>query len=764
MTGLQYRLLLGASLLAFSNQALAQDVAPEPPATPADAAEQDGSDIVVTAQRRSERLQDVPVSITAIGGDTLANQRIQQAGDLASAVPNLQASTVAGESTPVFSLRGISMSDYSFNQQGPVATYYDEVYKGSFPFLGLGLYDLERVEVLRGPQGTLYGKNTTGGAINFISRKPDFDTDGYLKLGYGKFNRFDVDGAVQAGLTDTLAARVAFTFSRADGWFKNQLPGKADPSGVRQYGIRGSLLFKPSDKVEFILRLSTSLANPFENGVYTEPGPDGVGAGVYEAFGVGSSYFRTGIGRFETESNYVERHRARTYSASLTGNWQMTDGLTVTSITSYDYGKLFVPDDGDGSPLKVLEDPLSAKGRQFAQDLRISSDFDGPFNFILGGYYNIETLRNSNEFRYFNDVDVNGDGAVDFNDCLDPNSGFQIACTYSNSFKQVKKTIAAYSDFNYKIGDSVILRGGLRFTRDTGKLSDYIAQLKGADGVVIANTVPGDPVDLDATTGLRFAKSTVTGKVGVDFKLADGDLIYASYSRGYRGNAFNSQALFSPVELNVAAPETVNSYEVGFKSQFLDRAVTLNGALFYYDYKNQQALSFDPANFAQTLVNIPKSRLYGAELELIVRPTSSLRLNAGLGLLNTKIQEGVVSGASIVGNKLPIAPKLSISGGFELTVLEGNGGKLDWGVNGNYNSKQYFDLFNTDRVAQKGVGIVNSQLNYRFGEERYGVGLWVKNIFNTFYKRYGGDVSGFGMDYYRIGEPRTFGVTVDARF
>ncbi len=752
-------LLFGACTLAFADTSMAQD------ATPAEQAQSDGGDIVVTAQRRSERLQDVPVSITAIGGDTLANQRIQQASDLVRSVPNLQAATVAGESTPVFSLRGISMSDFSFNQQGPVAAYYDEVYKGSFPFLGLGLYDLERVEVLRGPQGTLYGKNTTGGAINFISRKPDFDTEGYLKLGYGNYNRYDVDGAVQTGLTDTLAARVAFTFSRADGWFKSQAPGKANPSGVRQYGIRGSLLFKPSDKVDFTLRLSTSLINPYEAAVYGDPGPLGVGAGVYELFGQGTSYFRTGIGRRETETNFVERHRARTYSASLTGNWQMTDGLTVTSITSYDYGKLFVPDDGDGSPLRVVEDPFAAKGRQFAQDLRISSDYSGPFNFILGAYYNRESLNNFNEIRYYNDLDVNGDGLLNSDDCSDPNSGGLLGCTYRNTFRQVKKTAAVYSDLNFKLSDNVILRGGLRFTRDTGRVSDFVGQVLGSDGVVLANTIPGDdPSDLDATTGRSFRKSTVTGKVGIDFKTADGDLIYASFSRGYRANAFNAQAYFVPDELNVAKAETVNAYEVGFKSQFLDRAVTLNGAIFYYDYRNQQALSTDPVTQVQSLVNLPKSRVMGAELEFTARPVDGLRLNAGLGLLDTKIKEGVVGGNSLVGNRLSNAPTVSVSGGFDWTVLDSDNGSLEWGVNANYNSRQYYDLLNNKRISQKGYGLFNSHLNYRFADGKYGVGVWVKNIFNTYYRRYGIDLSGLGYDYYRLGEPRTFGANFDVKF
>lgn len=175
--------MLAALLAGLSGQALMAQTAAETVAA-------DPQEIVVTAQKRSERLQDVPISISAIGGDAVRKQRLSSADDLVSKVANLQLTSTVGDGTPIFALRGVSMSDYSLNQSGPVATYYDEVYKGNFAFLGVALYDLERVEVLRGPQGTLYGKNTTGGAVNLISRKPEIGkTEGYVNLGYGNYNR-----------------------------------------------------------------------------------------------------------------------------------------------------------------------------------------------------------------------------------------------------------------------------------------------------------------------------------------------------------------------------------------------------------------------------------------------------------------------------------------------------------------------------------------------------------------------------------------------
>lgn len=233
-------------------------------ATPALAQTADGGDndgeIIVTATKRAENLQSVPISVSAIGGDTLEKAKLTQADDIVSKVANLQLSSTVGEGTPIFALRGISMSDYSLNQASPVATYYDEVYKGNFALLGVAMYDIERVEVLRGPQGTLYGKNTTGGAVNIISRAPELgEWGGYVNVGYGNYNRFDANGAVNAPLGDKAALRIAGTFSRANGWFHNVVPGMPDVASVREYALRGSLKVEPKDGMSFVLRASTSL-------------------------------------------------------------------------------------------------------------------------------------------------------------------------------------------------------------------------------------------------------------------------------------------------------------------------------------------------------------------------------------------------------------------------------------------------------------------------------------------------------------------------
>lgn len=712
-------------------------------------------EITVTALRRSERLQDVPVSITALTGSALADQKVTNAADLVSQVPNFQAASTVGEDIPVFSLRGISMFDYSVNQQGPVATYFDEVYRGSFPLMGLSLFDMERVEVLRGPQGTLYGKNTTGGAVNFISKRPDFSTEADVNLGYGNYSRKEANGDFQIGVGEHLALRAAFTYTKADGWFNNLLAGYPDLGSTNQWGVRLSALLKANDSLDFLLRLNASKANPTNYGIYARPGEFGIGAGVYEAYGItlpASYLFRTGLGSYDILDKHTPDRLHKTAGASLTTTWRMSDVLNLTSVTSTDYGRLFIPEDADGSPMEVLEDDITGVARQYAEDLRISSSFDGGLNYVLGVYYNHETISSGTAFHYFTDIPL-------------PCQASLVACISQNHYDQTKSTKAAYVDLNYKFNGRFTLRGGLRFTHDAGSIDNYLAQLANADGTVVANLIPGDPdpANLFATTSKSFGKSQVTGKVGLDFKPSESTLIYGSVSRGYRASAFNAQAYFVPSELNVAAPETVWAYEIGAKTQPLS-ILTVNAALFYYRYQNQQSLSIDSNTLAQNLINLPKSRVYGGELEISARPLEPLRINLGVGLLNTRIQEGEVSGSSLEGHRLPNAPSVSANAAVNWQAFSGDFGKVVLTLDGNLVSRQFFELQNVDRLSQKFYALVNGRIAYKTTSDRFEFLLWARNLANRYYYTSAIDVSGFGFDYFHLGAPRMFGGEFKAHF
>lgn len=718
-----------AAMLAAA-PAYAQDTANEGDA---------GTEIVVTAAKRSENVQSVPIAIAAIGGDDLAKSRINNVDALVTKVTNLQLTSIVGDNTPIFALRGVSMSDYSLNQASPVATYYDEVYKGNFAFLGVSMYDLERVEVLKGPQGTLYGKNTTGGAVNLITRTARLgETSGSFSAGYGNYNRFDLNGAVNVPLGEKAALRVAGTFAQADGWFKNVLPGQPDLAETREWGLRGTLVVEPSDGVKLTLRGSTSYQNPRNYGIFAQP----------------EAVNRAGLGKWEIASNETTRRRARTYSAAFTADIEVSDSLTLTSISSYDKGSLHFIEDTDGQAIQLLEIPYDDEAKQFTQDLRLTSNSDGPFNFILGAYYAHEQVYNSSNFKIALDADVNGDLVVDAQDCID---GLPLACQFKNQFDQTKNSYAIYSDVKYELGENLVLRGGLRYTHDTGRQYNFQSDALGVDDSLIINLIP--------LSELKYSTDNLSGKIGFDYKFDSGNMLYAHVSRGYRAPSFNAQAFFDPSELSVAKAEKVTAYEMGLKTQFADRKVTLNMAAFYYDYRNQQFINVDPATAAQTLLNIPKSRIYGAEADLSVRASDALSFRAGLGLLSTKIINGTVSGNDVAGNRLSNAPKLTFNAGIDLTVFDGSMGKLSLHPELAYQTDQYFEVLNVPRLNQDGYALLSGHIDWESEDGRWNASIWGKNLTNKQYMTSRVDLlAGFGFDYNHIGNPRTYGITVGMKF
>lgn len=728
-----------ALLLGASSAALAQETPAKTAPDNASPESSDGADIVVTAQKRSERLQDVPIAVSAIGGDALEKQRIKSADELAGKIVNLQLTSTVGDNTPIFALRGVSMSDFSLNQASPVATYYDEVYKGNFAFLGVAMYDLERVEVLRGPQGTLYGKNTTGGAVNLISRNAKLgETSGYLNAGYGNYNRVDLSGAINVPLGTKAALRVAGTFSHADGWFKNVVPGKPDLAETREYALRATLNVEPSDTLRFVLRASTSFQNPHNYGIFAEP----------------AATLRPGLTNWQIASNISDRRNARTWAVALTGTLDLTDALTVTSVTSWDKGRLSFFEDTDGTATQLLEIPYQARATQFAQDLRLSSQFDGPFNFILGAYFNREKVYNETTLGIATDVDFDGKPGITDGDCA---IGLPAACLTRNSFDQIKKSFALYSDLSFDLTNQLTLRGGLRFTHDEGTQSNFVSNAFGPNGVLVANLIP--------SSNLTYSADNLSGKIGLDYKINPDVMVYGNYSRGFRAPSFNAQAFFDPSELTVAKAEEIEAFELGLKSQFADRRVTLNVAAFSYTYTNQQFINVNSANATQTLLNIPRSRIYGGEAELTARATDNLTLRAGLGLLKSEIKVGVVNGINVSGNRLSNAPVATFSGGIDATIMDSARGKLSVHSDLNYSSSQFFEVLNIPRLQQKSYALLSGHIDWESADGRWTASIWGKNLANKFYFTSRIDLqAGFGFDYNHVGTPRTYGVTVGVHF
>lgn len=741
------RLLLGAATLLpmTAMQAMGQQAA-SAKSTSVD----EIPEIVVTAMKRSQSLQEVPATITAMSASDLLEQHITKQEDLVTIVPNFAQSAGPGEGDINFSLRGISLLYQAPNQQSPIAVYYDGVYVGGLALQGVDMYDLERVEVLSGPQGTLYGKNASGGAINFISRLPTNETEADISIGAGNYDRREASGAFQMGLADTLSMRVAFTYAQADGWFINVYPGQADASSTRYYGARATVLWTPSDEFKVTLRASTSLSDPYQYGLYSQaspPGPNtcfGLGTGIGCGF-YAPPYFRTGLGQFELDSDYEPKYDHSAHGVSMTAEWSPASTQTLTSITSYNNGSIRAPQDYDGSPLQVFEQfATNADMNQVAEELRLMSNFSGPFNYIVGAYYNRETSTNVDTTYEYNGNAGNTCDLALFAGCLG-----------MSSFNQVKTTEAAYTDVTFRPIRQVTIHGGLRYTHDSGEAQNYTAGYY--------NILPVTPVavaidDVNST----YSINKITGRAGVDYQVTPDQMVYASYSTGFRGPTFNSAAFDSPLEVRASPAEDVRSVEVGFKTEWFAHTLTLNGAVFDYSYKDQQA--FESVNGLAILFGIPKSRIYGGELSLNARPVPRFRLNASVGFVNSRVQEGVLGGTDIVGSRLPLAPKFTGHAGADLDLMRGDYGTVTAGVNASYQSLVYFDLYNNPLIEQSGYTLLGGHVQYRSADDRYGLTLWGRNLTNKFYYIAGYNTEFEGFDAFNLGAPRTYGATIDVKF
>ena len=361
--------------------------------------------IVVTATKRATNLQDVPISVSAIGGDELAARGINETSDLMGSLPNLQVTSAYSDTQPNFSLRGIGVAnEFSASTASPIGVYVDEVYQSFRASHGQQLYDLERVEVLRGPQGTLFGRNTTGGAINFITRKPELaGTSGYLTAGYGNYDAINVEGALEGEIVPgVLGVRVAGTFATADGYTFNPTLNQ-DFAETDSYAGRVTFLVEPSDAFRMTLKLHGAKANPRQDLPY------GIGylEGRTDAAGYSRFQPRPELGGRLLEEDEVQAdtggfYRTDQYGAALTVEGDISDSLTLTTIFGYDEASFDLsPFDCDGSPNNVCAIRYNSQSTNLNADVRLSFDDGGPFRLIVGGYYGVDKIDTVNEPDFF---------------------------------------------------------------------------------------------------------------------------------------------------------------------------------------------------------------------------------------------------------------------------------------------------------------------------------------------------------------------------
>jgi iron complex outermembrane receptor protein len=732
---LQAFVLAGLSI-PFASPVFAQDAAPA--ASRAASVEAAGGvgEIVVTAQKREQNIQNVGLAISAIGQQGLAALGHQDMSALATQLPSLQVLAYSPTLT-VFNIRGVSQNDFADSQEAPIAFYNDEVYISALGAISGQMYDLERVEMLRGPQGTLFGRNATGGLVQIVSAKPTRDLSGFLTVTGGSYGQIATEGAVSGPLSDTLRARLSFSTDHHGGYIDNtvgksignskfyagrfQLAGDVGSGG--QFTLKLQGLRNDHERSGGLYSHRTAIANADGLGEYVGPNenPFDTCAGC-DMFG----YVQAGNDPFKVAFNGPNFFNRSYWSATLRYE-QDLGGVTLTSISDYQHLKKRYIEDADMSPASIFQYHTRQKLDQYSQELRLSANTDR-VNWVVGGYAIKIRTRN----------DYNADlSALGMNEI------------YGGTLDTI--SFAGFGQIEYALTDQFSVIGGLRYSADR-KTYDYSHAENGIVDFVFSRATVGKLA--------RQHFNDYSGKIGVNFKPNEDTLLFASVNRGIKGGGFGTPAFFVADLTTIPFKEEVlTDYEAGLKLTLFDRTTHLNLSAFYYDYHNYQA--FELVDLALAIRN-KDAIIKGLEAEFNTRPVAGLYLQTFITLLDSKVKGVVLPGptARVVNTRMPQAPSVSI-GALARYEFDVGAGKASLQTDWKYDSAQYFSTFNAPVDRQPGRVVGNVRATYAFGDSGWDVAVFANNVTDKAYRLYNLDLSGpFGFTQQSYARPRWFGGSV----
>lgn len=705
--------------------------------------------VIVTAQRREQSAQDVGVALSVISGEQLVARGVATVNQLQYATPSLEITPQFGSGQPSFRLRGVGFDDYASNNSSTVGVSVDEVaYPIQAQTQGL-LFDIARVEVLRGPQGTLYGRNTTGGAINFITNRPTNSLTAGVTAEYDNNDAFKAEGYVSGPLGDTLSGRLAFVTDQGGAWQKNRATGQK--LGDKDTGsVRGQLAWTPNDKADVLLSIHAGYDKSEPTGLYLF-NPLGYNA-TLPTIPADASRKNTGWGgsaAFATltgiAANAKPFHDTKSSGVSLRAHGE-TGGVDLVSITSYEKLHRKEYNDWDASAYAYAGTYFDTDAKVFSQELRASSKTEGPLQWLVGGYYSRETIDEA----FYSDF---------YQSLL-----FDTRTTYS----QKVRSASLFGQLEYALSDRLKLVAGLRGEDEKRQQFDFVTAGVFAPGAPPTNFSPTDDKSLK--------NKSVTGKLALEYKPVEGVLLYASVSKGTKSGGFTSYNRGDAAAVDGFKPETLWAYETGFKSSFAANTVQLNGSVFYYDYKDQQVQSaiYDINNGPiGAIVNAQKSHIYGGELELTWRPVPDLRIGQSLGYKTGKfdkytndldIPASVAAGHAVyisrTGAKVGFPP-LSYGGDVSYT----------WAV-GDYEVEAQGDYAFHDKTKPLLLGsrydvdsywLANTSVTLSPARGPWALTAFARNIFNTRYDL----TRNFFLPLIDIaapGRPATYGLRAQYRF
>jgi iron complex outermembrane receptor protein len=682
-------------------------------------------EITVTAQKREQNLQDAAVAVTAFSGEALRELNFTNSVDVASQAPNFSIGTPVGAgNNPSIVLRGVGLNDFNDNNESNIAVYVDEIYQSAMAGLTFQLFDLDRVEVLRGPQGTLYGRNATGGLVHYVTKKPTGDFDLYGDLTYGSYNQIKFEGAIGGG-TETVMARLSVASNQADGYVENRV-GK-NPNAADNIAVRGQILFQLAEDWSLLINGhhsdSDALAAAYQHEGTAGDGFDFFGYRDTDGDPWAGDYDRTGPLKIENSGAFFDL------------GWQ-GDGIGVKWVTGFENVEKFHQEDTDAGNVdfgggSLVQPDFVADTEQVTSELRFFGENEA-LHWVAGVYYFDNQVDGSGTR-----LDLSGLDDVDFH----------------VSYLQKTTSIAAFGQVDYALNDRWEISGGIRFTNE-GKDYTYVNAETNFDAFVYEFS-PATAGDLASQN-----EDVVSGRVGLNYHASEDMLFFGSISSSFKSGGFNSGFLDPSLALENLPfdKEELISYEIGMKSTFAGGRVRFNATAFYYDYKDLQALSFE--GVSSFISNASDATITGAEFELFASPTERLELGLGLGLLDAKADGIALADGSLLENRnLVLAPDVQLNGIGRYTIPMGQS-SLTFQLDANYSSKVFFDVVNQDISSQKSYWVWNGSVSYRFNDN-FEMSAWGKNLLEEDYKVYTFDFSDFfGFNQQMYGPPRWYGVTL----
>ena len=725
--------------------------------------------VVVTAEKRAEDAQTIPVTVQAFSAKAITELGIKNSTDLSQFTPNVDIGLVAGNGNqPIISIRGVGLNDYDTNNAGPNGVYVDEVYLSSPASQTFQTFDLERIEVLKGPQGTLYGRNTSGGAILFTSKRPTDDFTAEFHGEYGAFDTYQIEGALGGPIADNLDARVAIVKNGSGGYTFNSLTGTRE-NGANNIAGRAELLWHPAEGVRVLLNIhGGSIANRpaeyrhlggYDPATFGDPGGPFLCsvARVYSSNSDCVDLFGYGTPKNFYGGAYNRREHLDVHSwgASLRSDDDL-DGITLTSITAFEHNDKLHPEDSDASPNRLLEINFGVRSATFSQELRAAHATEN-MDWVFGLYYLDETLHQNQPLFILLDADNFFGG---------PGSGDGIAEEVFDQNKQVTDSYAVFGHGNYNVTDDIKLTLGARVTHESKSFvwdGSTTFQSGGED-----NFPPPTPT-LPAPFFGRIVSTSFNWEGGVSYTYREGLMAYAKVATGFKSGGFNGSFLnpgADPVQtldqLKPIKPENVYTYTVGEKGTFFDQRLLVNAEFFYNDYHNEQVFILVPEGpllAVNELTNVKNAHMEGVDLEVIAKPIEDLTLTTNLGLLQAKFD----SPGQLHGNQQSLSPHVTLSTlvDYKLPVYEGT---LDLQFGANYKDRQFFDASNSPFLAQKAYWLENARVGYSFDEDHWEVAAFVRNLSGQKYFLDVFDLSFIGFYQGIMGQPRTWGGEVNYKY